>query len=127
MARKIQGVLVDVFHGNSRILTLDATLDEYYSLLECELIDIQSRMIGGNRYDIICDDEALFHGDAKISAISNDGKVMFVGNLLVVKHNGEGGETSLTDDEAKDVMAHIKKVATLSHSKGYQMLVGCEF
>lgn len=94
---KITGLLVDVENGIARKATLSKTLDGYYKALNCSMIDIVSRWIGGKRFDIICDDEALFKDSPRTSAIGMDYVPMLYGNLFVVAFDGRDDVCSLSD------------------------------
>lgn len=129
---KIKGVLLDIVNDEAKVVEFEPTLDNYYSMLRCDLIDIVSRTIGYSRsrqvFDIVCDDEGTFKQDAKISAIDNLGNPQLVGSLLIVGlADAEGHETSLTDKECKFVMERMCKMNTINHPEGYTMLTQCEY
>jgi len=129
---KIKGVLLDIVKDEARVVEFEPTLDNYYSMLRCDLIDIVSRTIGYSRsrkvFDIVCDDEGTFKEDAKISAIDNLGNPQLVGSLLIVGlADHEGHETSLTDKECAFVMERMQKMNTINHPEGYTMLTQCEY
>lgn len=102
--KKITGVLVNVDRNEISIQTLPANLEGYYKALDCTCIDIVSRRIGGEEFDIICDDEGLLKAHPIISAISSDRQPMLVGNLFIVKYSGAGDIRSLDDREAAHVL-----------------------
>ncbi len=52
-----------------QIVETEGGLAEWYRLIKCDLIDIVSRKIGGRYYDIIVDDEGLYKGAAKPTAL----------------------------------------------------------
>lgn len=128
---KIKGVLLDIENDEAKVVEFEPTLENYYKMLHCDLIDIVSRTIGYNRshkvFDIVCDDEGLFKEDAKISAIDNLGNPQLVGSLLIVGlADSKGNETSLTEKECDFVMERIQKMSTRNHPEGYKMLTQCE-
>lgn len=82
-------------------------LEQYYDLLKCSLIDITSRKIGGKYYDIIVDDEGLFAEKPVVSALDPEGQPALVGNLLICNYDGDGGETSLTDEDIARIQEFI--------------------
>ena len=100
-----------------------------YKLLDCTTIDIVHRRIGRRNfiYDIICDDEGLMKEDAKVSAIDDMGIPMLVGNLFIVKFDGEESETSLDESDIEYIMRHIFKFATRRFPKPYPMLCQCAY
>ena len=60
----IKGVLLDIENDEAKVVEFEPTLENYYKMLHCDLIDIVSRTIGYNRshkvFDIVCDDEGTF-------------------------------------------------------------------
>ena len=54
------GLLIDVEQSKVQIVTDASSLQDYYKLLNCDLIDIVRRRIGGRHYNIICDEEGSF-------------------------------------------------------------------
>lgn len=76
--RKIKVVLVDVKKGTAESKVVADSLETYYKLLDCEAIDIAKRTI--------------------------DGKVQFVGNVIICNCDLEGIEQSLSSDEVKNIL-----------------------
>lgn len=123
MTKTITGVLVDAERAHVERATIPATLDSYYEHLDCTTIDIVSRTIGGKRFDIICDDEALLRDNPILSALDSERFPMLYGNLFVCKSkNGE--LVSLTDREVSHVLrnagklyvnAYFKPIAVIAH------------
>lgn len=124
---QIKGVLIDVAQETATIATIDKELDSYYKVLGCRCIDITRRKIGRKRFEIICDDEGALTPQPKISAVSNAGETMLVGNIFIVGFNGVDDVRSLTDEEAEYVMSRVQKMYTLAYPDGYPMLTGCEY
>ena len=123
---KIKAYLIDVEHETHKMVEIENRLEDYYRELQCSVIDIQERRLGGRTYDIICDDEGLFRDPAKISAIDNMGQPMFVGNLLVVKSDN-GETTTLTDEDVDFVSGLVETMYTKLFPKGYPMLTQVEY
>lgn len=104
----IKSILIDVKNKKAEALEIEPTLQNYYKLLDCDLIDITERKIGEYWYDIVCDDEGLLKENQIPSAVNSKSEVQLVGNLLLMNHDGEGNETSLTDEQINDLMnGHI--------------------
>ena len=118
----ITGVLLDAQNATAKRATIADTLDSYYTHLNCDIIDIVSRTIGGKRFDIICDDEGTFREDVRISALDCNYSPALVGSLFVCKsHRGE--LVSLTDAEVKHILNHTRKIPTREHPEGLAMFV----
>lgn len=100
-------LLLDTDVLKPQVIQTGGGLEEWYRLVKCDLIDIQERQIDGVYYDFIVDDEALQKPRAKITALDKDGQPQLVGNLVICKHDGEGGETGLSDEEVKTLLDKI--------------------
>ena len=101
-------LLIDSGRGEDRVVETEGGLDNYYKLLDCELIDITTRSIGGELFDIILDDEGLLKDDRIVSAVDKKGHPALVGNLLISKADEEEGrQIGLTDDEIFFCQLHI--------------------
>ena len=109
-AQKITGVLVDLEKGVARKATIDKSLEGYYKALNCDCIDIVSRSIGGQGFDIICDDEALLKEFARPSAFTHDMQPMLFGNLFVVNYDGKGDVCSLRQGQIEHVLRYVRTV-----------------
>lgn len=123
----MQTLLLNVFDENVRVMEINDELDEYYKLLNCSMIDIVSRKIGGKWFDIVCDDEGLLKDDPKISAINDMGEPMLVGNLIFLHNDGYGEMVGLDDADIKHLKDHIEVMCTVNHPFGYPMLTQCEY
>lgn len=86
---------------------VEPTLQSYYKLLGCDLIDIVSITFNGKSYDVICDDEALLkQPPLSFSVISKEGYPMIAGNILICNSEGEY-ETALTTEDVMRLMVKI--------------------
>jgi hypothetical protein len=120
-----KGILIDVENKKSEVVEFEPKLEVYYKLLNCTYIDITARKIGENWFDIVCDDEGLLENKIP-SAVNSENEVQLVGNLLLVNHDGEGNETSLTDEQIKDVLDnHINFY--IHNNKITPILIGVEW
>ena len=106
-------LLIDSRRGEDRVIETEGGLDNYYKLLDCEIIDITTRSIGGVFFDIICDDEGLLKDDRIVSAVDKKGRPALVGNLLISKADEEEGrQIGLTDEELFHVQLHIAEATS---------------
>lgn len=120
----IRGVLIDIDNSAFSITTLKKSIDAYHEALNCRAIDIVQHKIGGRVFDIICDVDGLSAENPAPSAVSFDGEVVLCGNLFVVKHDGAGGEDSLSLDDADYILRYIRKLWTKQKPNGYWVLYG---
>lgn len=107
----ITAYLIDVNNRSARRVEITPSLSDYYEYLDCDCIDITARAIGGRYFDIIVDDEDLLKRNPIPSAFDADGHPALVGNLLVVNHNSEGEETSLTESDIEILEYATEEIA----------------
>ena len=103
--KKITGVLVNVSEGTARKVTIERSLESYYKAIDCTCIDIVNRRLGGYRFDVICDDEALLKENPIPSAFDLDDQPMLYGNLFFCKPDGAGDLVSLDDVEVSIILS----------------------
>jgi len=102
MSKQIFGVAI--INGEFKPMTVEDSLDSYYKLLGCSVIDIPMRRIGGVYYDIVCDEEGLYNSDNRIQMIHKDTNVpMLVGNLFICKDDGKGELKSLDNEDVEKI------------------------
>ena len=114
---KIKGILVDVKSNIIDVCEIEKSLESYYKILNCNLIDIVSMKIGNKHFDIICDDEGLMKEDITISAIYDDFTPALVGNLFIVRHDGRGNERSLTSNDISMVLENVTALQSTKTTK----------
>lgn len=109
----MKSILIDVKKNNTaEIVDIDFDLETYYNLIGCDIIDIVSRVIGGNDVCIIIDDEGLLKHDPIVSAVSynrlisgNDLIPELVGNLIITGPvDDDGNLTGLSNQVADFIM-----------------------
>ena len=125
MNKKITGILIDTEANAVNIVTIDNTLEAYYSALNCSCIDIVERTIGESTkyFTIVCDDEGLLKSNPCISAVSDAYEPMLVGNLFITDLERETGElTSLAEHELEYVLEHIVFAAAPQRNKFFPLL-----
>lgn len=130
---KITGLFIDVLNETATVREIENSLQGFYDLLGCDLIEIARRKIGvfsrKRVYTIICDEDGVYN-QPKISAIDNLGQPMLVGNLFIVKDDEdlESGElASLTADDIRHIKRFILKQGTHQYPRPYPMLHQCEY
>lgn len=122
-------VLVDVNAREIKPVVIDCKpsqeLYEIYKLLNCDLIDIPVRSIGGKNYHIFCDDVGMFADDPQISAIYRDSQtIALVGNLLIAgESDSEGDILGLDDEDVKRILANSLTVVDTHTLLPQQVLV----
>lgn len=106
--KDVKRTLRGIYVGESaEEVTIEASLEAYYKLLNCEYIDIVTRQIGGREYSIICDDEGTFKESPKLSAVYQDNSPALVGEIFITNRDAEN-LSDLNDDDVSNIMDHIK-------------------
>ena len=113
--RVIVGVLVTKYESTRHVfIKKKDPLQDIYDMLECSCIDVQTRTIGGKKFDIYLDDEGLFKQDNFPSIVTTDysGKIVevIVGNAFICSTNEEGDMESLSEEDVKLIISKTKLV-----------------
>lgn len=123
----IKCFLVDIKDKSAKEIDFEPSLKKYYELLNCDTIDIVTRSVGGQTFDVICDDEGLMVDKPVISAVDSKMEAMLVGSLLFAHHNAEGETTGLTHEECQHLLGHVRHVTTRNDPEGHPCVVGLEY
>lgn len=124
---EITGYLIHVNSGTAGPITIEKSLDSYYNILNCDCIDIVTRAIAGEKYDIVCDDEALLKDNPLISAIDDGLNPALCGNLFVVRFDGNEDLASLDERDIRHIEQYIRSYGTRKHPSPYPMLTRCNY
>ena len=110
----MKAFLLDAENRQTRTVEVNDAdhLTDYYKYLNCELVDITSRKIGGKYFDIVADDEGLLKEPRIVSALDTEGQPALVGNLLFCNYDPETGEeVSLTDEDIQLLRDNVRFAA----------------
>lgn len=99
------GLLIDVKNGEVSIKKAESYKD-YYKLVGCSTFDIAMRKIGGEVFALVVDDEGLLKKNPQVSAIFKSGELGLVGNIFVLKAEGED-LVGLTNHEMQVVLDNV--------------------
>ena len=100
------------FAKKYEVKIIDDDLDAFYKEIETDPIDIVTRVIGKERYSIICDDVGYFKEKKKPSMITFHGNRCFeviINNIIIAKPNGENLE-SLTDYDIENIKINLMNI-----------------
>lgn len=121
----IKVFLLDVYENKTGVVEIDPNdLDAMYELIDCRCIDIVVRNVGDRQFDIVCDDEGLFHEPQMISAIDKTARPMLCGNLIFCHHDKDGNLTSITDDDVACLTEHMVYIFTPQFPQAYPSMGG---
>lgn len=128
---KLKTLLLDVYRGFGAPTSVEDELNAFYEQLDCRCIDIVCLRIGGKTFDVMCDDEGLFRENPRVSAATNNGNVLLVGNLMFFHHDDEGNLTGLDDAEIVHLMKNTGWLATMDEEGevvgGHPVITNCEY
>lgn len=96
-------------HPNHEFMEITDELATYYTLIDCDTIDMVVKKIGDRYYNVVCDDVALYDPDFIITMIDPDYKDDIIAGTIVITGlaDADGNLTDLTDDDAKNISNHI--------------------
>lgn len=101
-------ILIDPETQHPQCVDVTDELHEYYKLLDCDVIDIVTRKIGGKPYTFIVDDEGLLKDHVRITAVDYAGNPMLVGKLLICNMDTDGGNLlPLSHEDIVHIYCHI--------------------
>ena len=129
--KELNGVLITVGEIN-KIEKKTVKITDYhdwYPLLNCDLIDIVTRQIGKNYYDIVCDDEGLFK-EPLIPACLNFNEEghpeeIINGNVFICGLADDNGDlTSLTEEGIEEI---LKNIVTVWYKDMIQIVIKTKF
>ena len=128
-SKKITGLLIDVFNSKMELLAVDGEFSTYYDLLDCRLVEMPYRRVGGKYFQFICDEEGRYsHGDNPIpSAVNDDLEVMLYGSLFVTNIGKNDEPTSLTEEDVSILLSNIKLYDNPTNGKTAPLIVGMEY
>ena len=101
-------ILIDGKTGKQKIITMTNTYDELHQNIDCRCFGVVGRKIGRKTYDIWHDDEFLFSGkNGQLTARCMNYDEVLLGNIVIARHDSNGGTIGLTDAEILDVQKNI--------------------
>lgn len=122
----ITAVLLDSETATIKKVSIEPTLDNYYKMLHCDLIEMPVRAINGKPFRIICDEEGALKDEPVISAVDSNFNPMLVGSLLFVGDDGSPYECSLSDEDC-DWILNNTATAINSQMKCVKVVTNCEY
>lgn len=94
--------------GTVRYTKATDELSTYYEMLDCSMIEMPRRKIGGLLYTIICDEEALLKDNPIPTVFDINGKPMIYGNVFFCLTDEAKGECcSLTHAHAVNLAEYL--------------------
>lgn len=124
--RKIKGFIIRK-NGSYGMVEMDKTLSSYYKHCDCTCIDVVFANIGPKNYDLVVDDEGLLKNDVKFTAYTTHSKVKLAGNILVFGNDGRGGFKSITKNDIRNLLNHIKDVSVFGVDNFAQYMLEFEY
>ena len=92
----------------------DSTYETCIHYLGNHILQLTGRIIGGRHFVIVypeIDEDTEGTGRKKpSSAFNSNNEAVFYGNLIICKHDKNGEDIALTDDDIQHIQKHIKNV-----------------
>ena len=107
-------VIVRADGSMPQVKDIENSLSSFYKEIGCSMINIVSLKIGGEYFDIICDEEGLLKEDPVVTAVNGNGEPALVGTLIITRFDGVDDVTDLRSGDA----AIISKAIGLTIQRG---------
>lgn len=102
----MKGLLLDTINQKVQVVDCENSLDAWYRLLNCDMIEMPEIKIGGKYFTIICDEEGLLKSEPIISGVGIN--IGLVGNLLIFNTDRENCDvTDLTNEDISLIRDNI--------------------
>ena len=119
--------VIDAETGKHRVEDTDCSLEELYRLTHCSCIDIASRKIGGQWFDIVVDDEGLLKSNPIVTAATADLRPVLVGSLIVCRHDSDGNIAGLSNADIELLEANTATISDKAHpGRVWEALINVE-
>ena len=117
--------VVVINENGAEVREIEDSLEVFYDIIGCDLIDITVREVKGIALDFIVDDEGLLKDDpvARAISLSHPSTDVLVGNIIVSQANEEGEQISLTDKEVEAVISRMGIACNPATDTLYDILV----
>ena len=115
----MRGLLLDVINQEVKVVDVANDIHEWYKMLNCQMVEMPERQIGGKYFTIICDEEGLLKSDPTIAAVNDRCEVMLVGNILIFNMDYEEGDIEdLTEDDIKHIQKYVQPMVVQNKITG---------
>lgn len=133
--RIVRGLLIDVDSKEPKVIEIADDIYAFYEYLHCDCIDIVTRVIGNDEtgkkaFTVVVDDEGLFVEKPKPSAIDDNCKVMFVGNIFICnsEETTDGVfESSLSDSDIELLIKNVTHAHEIGTRKTHAVIRNCNY
>lgn len=104
---------VNPFKKTSDYVEVDENnqLEQFYKIIDCNLVEYHSFELDGVSFDVICDEEFMLYNQDLIPtviAMKNGHPVgILYGTIIIAKHDGEGNTVGLTDADMGILRLHL--------------------
>lgn len=105
---------------------VNPSYEHFRKVIDCDRIDIVTRKIGGHKFDIVCDDDALAT-HPYIAAIDKRGNPMLVGPMLIFGASPDASMSPITIAEIQHLVAYLRMLPTRAYPAGLLMLTHMDY
>ena len=105
-------------------ISLHGSLDDYYRLLECDIIEAPEFQIDDEIVTVICDEEGLFKENPTVRIWNSKNKPLVVGNIFLCKANHRTGKfKSLEDKTIENIIKNNIKMVITERGLEYVLVI----
>lgn len=94
-----------------RVIKTAENIHAFCNLIGCRGAEVYGRQVGGKYYLFFCDEIGRYKG-LRVSAMNEEGGIMFVGNLVITGMTKNGDVISLTDEDVERIQSNIVRTKT---------------
>lgn len=129
----VSGILMKA-DGTVQFREVRDELEEWYTLLGCELIEVAQIFIGDHavKFTVICDGEGLLNGNDTPMVFGAEKKgceeyPIIVGNIFICKSNRNGEFESLSKEDASVIFNNIHQCEDGTEKKSHPVITGAHY
>ena len=93
-----------------KVREIENSLESFYKIIGCDMIDIVQIEVEGKFFDVICDDEFLLK-EKPVPTLFIDNENVLCGNLIFMTCDEEGNTQGLTDEDIQKLTNYILEQA----------------
>lgn len=101
-------------------IQMENSLEGFYKALECDNVEILTRAIGGEYYDLIIDGEGRLK-ERPATAYAGDFLEDIKGPAIIAKYEGDGEEHSLTPEDLERIEKNATETEAGKRILGYRI------
>jgi hypothetical protein len=119
----MKALLIDVNEGHYKEVDVRNDWKELAKACNCNYVEHIHMMIGHKPFTIICDEDATLKEAQKVSAVTSEGEIALVGNLIITDLSLGDEFEDLSDHNCEYLLNHITFVTSKKDSSMWPILL----